>query len=111
MDATLILDNVLTKFGIDAIILMADHLYDASLVLKDFSSWSRIVPIIKRLNSCSLWPSFGWSTMRKLSEGPVLIIGSFKKVELELIYFYVVRKKMKNYHKLFKNCSIPGKNC
>ena len=47
--------------------LIVDHLYDASLVLEDFFSWSRIPPIIKRLNSRSLWSSFGCSTMRKFS--------------------------------------------
>ena len=31
--------------------LLVEHLYDASLVLEDFSSCSRIPPIIKRLNS------------------------------------------------------------
>ena len=75
--------------------LIVDHLYDASLVLEDFSSWSRIPPIIKRLNSLSLWSSFGWSTMRKFSEGPALSIGPFQKVQLEVIYFYVVRKNEK----------------
>ena len=75
--------------------LIVDHLYDASLVLEDFSSWSRIPPIIKRLNSRSLWSSFGWSTMRKFSEGPALSIGPFQKVQLEVIYFYVVRKNEK----------------
>ena len=54
--------------------LIVDHLYDASLVLEDFSSWSRIPSIIKRLNSRSLWSSFGWSTMKKYSEGPALSI-------------------------------------
>ena len=51
--------------------LIGDDLDDASLALEDFSSWSRIPPTIKRLNSLSLWSSFGWSTMRKFSEGPV----------------------------------------
>ena len=76
--------------------LTVDHLYVASLVLEDFSSWSRILPRIKRLNSRSLWSSFGWSTiMRKFSEGPVLSIGPFQKIQLEVIYFYVVRKNEK----------------
>ena len=75
--------------------LIVDHLYDASLVLEDFSSWSSIPLIIKRLNSRSLWSSFGWSTMRKFSEGPALSIGPFQKVQLEVIYFYVVRKNEK----------------
>ena len=34
--------------------LTVDHLYDASLVLEDISGLSRIPPIIKHLNSCSL---------------------------------------------------------
>ena len=52
-----------------------DQLYDDSLVLEDFFRWSRILPIIKLLNSRSLWSSFGWSTMGKFSEGPALIVG------------------------------------
>ena len=39
---------------------------DASLGLEDFSSRSRILHIIYCLKSCSLWSSFGWSTMRKI---------------------------------------------
>ena len=70
--------------------LIVDHLYDASLVLEDFSSWSRIPPIIKRLISCSWWVFFGWSTMRKFSEGPALSNRPFQKIRLEIIYFYVV---------------------
>ena len=31
--------------------LIIDHLYDASLDLEDFSSWSRIPPLIKCLNA------------------------------------------------------------
>ena len=31
--------------------LIVDHLYDDFLVSEDFSSWSSILPIIKRLNS------------------------------------------------------------
>ena len=34
--------------------LILENLYDASLVLEDFSNYSRIPPIIKRLNSHSL---------------------------------------------------------
>ena len=34
--------------------LILENLYDASLVLEDFSNCSRIPPIIKRLNSHSL---------------------------------------------------------
>ena len=75
--------------------LIVDHLYDASLVLEDFSSWFRIALLIKHLNSRLLWSSFGWSTMRKFSEGPELSIASFQKVQLEVIYFYVVRKNEK----------------
>ena len=76
--------------------LIMDHLYDASLVLEDFSSWSRILPIIKRLISRLLWSSFGWFTVRKFSEGPVLSIGPFQMVQLEVIYFcYVGRKREK----------------
>ena len=72
-----------------------NHLYDAPLVLEDFSSSSRIPPINKRLNSRYLWSSFGWSTMRKFSEGPALSIGPFQNVQREVIYFYVVRKNEK----------------
>ena len=73
--------------------LIVDHLYVASPVLEDFSSWSRIPTKVKRLNSHSLWSSFGWFTMRKFSEGPVLRIGPFPKVQLDVIHFDVVRKK------------------
>ena len=69
--------------------LIVDHLYDASLVLEDFS---RIPPIIKRLISCSWWVFFGWSTMGKFSEGLALSNRPFQKVRLEMIYFYVVIK-------------------
>ena len=76
--------------------LIVDHLYDASLVLEDFSSWSRIPPIIKRLNSRSLQSSFGWSTIRNSSEGPAISIPLFQKVQREVIHFpYVVRKNGK----------------
>ena len=53
---------------------------NASFVLKDFFCRSRIPRIIKRLNSRSLWSSFGWPTIRNSSEGPVLSIGPFQKV-------------------------------
>ena len=33
--------------------------------------------------------------MRKFSDGPALSIGPFQKVQLEIIYFYVVRKNKK----------------
>ena len=72
--------------------LILDHLYGASLVLEGFFSWSRILPKIKHLKSCSLWSSFGWYTMKKFSEGSELSIGPFQKVQLEVIYFYEVRK-------------------
>ena len=76
--------------------LIVGHLYDASLVLEDFSSKSRIPSIIKRLDPRSLWSPFGWSTMRNFSEGPALSIRHFQKVEREVIYFpYVVRNKLK----------------
>ena len=43
-----------------------------------------------------MWSSFGWSTIRNFSVGPVLSIGLFQKVQREVIYFpYVVRKKWK----------------
>ena len=65
--------------------LIVDYLHDASFILEDFFRWSRILPIIKRLNSRSLWSSFGWSTMIKFSEGPALSIRSFQKVQLEVV--------------------------
>ena len=75
--------------------LIVDNLYDTSPGLEDFSSWSRILPIVKRLNSCSLWSSFEYFTMRKFWEGPALSVGPFQKVQLEVIYFYVIRKNKK----------------
>ena len=86
--------------------LIVGHLDDISLVLEELSIWSRIPPIIKRLNSCSLWSSFGWSTMRKFSEDLGLSVGPFQKVQLEVIYFCVVLKKWKatiNYSKILAN--------
>ena len=75
---------------------VVDHLYNVSLVSEDFSSRSRILPIIKCLNAHSLRSSFGWSTMRNLSEGLALSIGPFQRVQREMIYFpYVVRKNEK----------------
>ena len=67
LDATITSENILRRSSIDNVV---DHLYDASLVLEDFFSKSRIPPIIKCLNSRSLWSSFGWSTMRIFLEGP-----------------------------------------
>ena len=82
--------------------LIVDHLYDGSLVL--------IPPIIKRLNSRSLWSSFGWSAMRKFSEGLALSIGPFQKVQLQ-VNISMLSEKMKSRQKLFKNCRIHSKNC
>ena len=59
---------------------------DASLVLEDFYSRSKILPLIQPLNSCSLWFSFRWSIIRNFLEGPVLSIGPFQKVHHEVIY-------------------------
>ena len=72
--------------------LIVDHLDDASLALEEISSWFRILPIIDRLNSYSLWSSFGWFAMRRFSEGPALSIKPFQKLQPEVSYFYVVRK-------------------
>ena len=47
---------------------------------------------------------------KKLSEGQALSIGSFQKVQREVLYFPYVGKKMKSIHKLPKNCNIYGKN-
>ena len=52
---------------------------DASRVLEDFLNIC--------LNSRSLWLSFGWSTIRNFSDGPVLSIGPSQKFQLEVIYF------------------------
>ena len=72
---------------------------DASLDLEDFFSKARIPPYnltFKRLNSRSLWSSFGWSTIRNYSVGLALNIGTFQKVQHEVIYFrYVARKNEK----------------
>ena len=58
---------------------------DASLVLEDFFSNSRFLAIIYRLNSRLLRSSFGWSAMKNFSEGPVLSIGPFQKVQRDAI--------------------------
>ena len=69
---------------------------DASLVLEDFFGRSKILPIIKGLNSRSLWSSFGWPIKKNVSEGPAFSIGPFQKVQREVSYFpYVVRKSEK----------------
>ena len=86
MDATIISENVLRKSR-----LML--LYDASMVI---SSRPRIQPIIKRLDSRSQWPFFGWSTMRKFSEGPALSIGPFQKVQIDEVIYFSVAKKNEN---------------
>ena len=66
---------------------------DASLVLEDFLGRSRILPIVKGLDSRLLWSSFGWSTKRNYSECPALRIGPTQKVQREVIYFpFIVRK-------------------
>ena len=88
-----------------------DHLYDASLALENFFSRSRIPPITKCLNSCSLSSSFGWSTTTNFSEGPALSIGPFQKVQQEVFYSLTYLEKMKSCHKFSRNCSIHGKNC
>ena len=90
MDATIISENVLRKSRLMILYLVVHRLYDASMVI---SSRPRIQPIIKRLDSRSQWPFFGWSTMRKFSEGPALSIGPFQKVQIdEVIYFSVAEK-------------------
>ena len=96
-DATITSENIFRGSSIDAIIFNCGPLImDASLVLEDFLGWSRISPIIWRLNSRSLWFSFGCSTKRNFSEGPTLRIGPFGKVQCEVIYFpYVARKNEK----------------
>ena len=95
LDTTITSENIFTNSGIDAIIFNCGPLImDASLVLENFFGRSRISPIIKGLNSRSLWSSFGWSTKRNFSEGPALSIGHFQKVQREVSYFpYVVRKR------------------
>ena len=48
-----------------------------------------------------MWPSFGWSTIRNLSEGKALSTGSFQKVQREVIYFpYVPYFLFFTYHTL-----------
>ena len=69
---------------------------DASLVLEDFFSGSRISPIILGLISRSLWSSFGWFIKRNFVKDPSLSIGPFQKVQREVIRFpYAVRKNEK----------------
>ena len=71
------------------------RLYNASLV-QDFYSWSKIPPVIKLLNSRSLWSSFECSAIRNSSEGPAISIEPFQKVQREVTYFpYVVIKNEK----------------
>ena len=69
---------------------------DAFLVLEDFFSRSTIPYIISRLNSRSLWSSFGWTTTRNFSEGPALSIGPIQKVQRKMMYFPYVARKNKN---------------
>ena len=69
---------------------------DASFVLEDFFISSGIPSIIQRSDSHSLCFPLGWSTIRKISEGPALSIELSQKVQREMIYFtYVVRKNEK----------------
>ena len=61
-----------------------------------------------------MWSTLRWSTIRNFSEGKVLSIGPFKKVQCEVIYFlhaFMQLKEMKNRRKLPKNCNIDGINC
>ena len=67
LDAPITSANILRRSSIDNVV---DHVYDASLVLKDFVSRSRIPPIIKCLSSRSLWSAF---------DGP--LCGTFQKVQ------------------------------
>ena len=82
---------------------------DASLVLENFISRSKIPLINYRLKSRSLRSSFGWSTMTKFSEDPALSIETFQKVQLEVIYFPL--EEGNKVSELSKNCSIHCKNC
>ena len=97
LDATITSVNFFRSSSVDAIIFNCGLLImDASLVLEDFFSRSRISPIVLGLISLSLWSSFQCSTKRNFSEGPPLSIGPFQKVQRETIYFpYVVRKNEK----------------
>ena len=84
LDATITSDNIFGSSSIDAIIFNYRPLIMyASLVLEDFFSNSRILPIIYGLNSRTLWSSFGWSTKRNFSEGPAFSFGPFQKVQRE----------------------------
>ena len=97
LDPTITSENIFRSSSIDAIICNCGPLImDASLDFEDFFGRSRISPIIKSLNSRSLWSSFGWSTKRNFSEGSAFSIGPFQKVQREVSYFpYVVRKSEK----------------
>ena len=82
---------------------------DASLVLEDFISRYWIPLINYRLNFRTLWCSFGWFTMAKVSEGPVLSIRPFQRVQHEGTCLpFVVRKNVSEFS---KNGSIRIKNC
>ena len=75
--------------------LIMNHLYDASLVLEEFSSWSSIPPIKKKFKLSFIVVFFQMVHNEKFSEGPMLSIEPFQKVQLEVIYFFVIRKNEK----------------
>ena len=60
---------------------------DNSFVLENFFIRSRILLIIWRLNSRLLWSDFRWWTIRNFLEGPALSVGTFQKVQREVICF------------------------
>ena len=88
LDATITSKNILRRSSIDNVL---DHLYDASLVLEDFSSRSRIPPIIP-----FILIFFRIVHYEKLFRRSSDKYRTFLGVQPEVIYFcYVVRKNEK----------------
>ena len=88
LDAIIISMYIFRSSSIDVIIFNCGPLImDASLVVDDFFGTSRILAIIKGLNSRSLWSSFGWSTKRNFLEDQALSIGPFQNVKWSLLLY------------------------
>ena len=89
----LLLQRIFSEVLVLILYSIMDQLYGYFSYFRGFFNSSRIPPIIFRLNSRSLWSSFGCSTIRNISEGPTLSIEPFQKVQREVIYFPdIVRK-------------------
>ena len=87
LDATITSENISRSSSIDTIVSLVDLLYGCFSCFRGLFQQVQDPAYIRRLNSCSFRSYFGWSTIRNFSQGPVLSIGPFQKVQHEVIYF------------------------